>query len=98
VSLLDTRPDDFRERNLFYWATLGLLSRSQQLKKLLNSQPTTDTPPDLDDEALLAVLGLVAVSEKSQTHITAAATDADTTTDVDVDVDEDRLSLRELLR
>ena len=74
MSLLDDRPDAFRERNLFFWAALGLLSSGERLDGLLDRHG--DTPPetpDLDDPTLLAILGLVALKEAAQAHLLDAA-------------------------
>lgn len=96
MSILDQRPDAFEERNLFYWAVLGLVSATGALDGLLDRHGRGDgAPPDLGDPDLLAVLGAVSLSQRIRAALPPAgparAPDAD-------DADADAPLPRELLR
>lgn len=59
--MLDSRPDDFDGRNLFFWACLGLLSASRRLDDALAVDiPEGAGEAEITDPGLLAVLGAVA--------------------------------------
>ena len=59
--MLDSRPDDFEGRNLFFWACLGLLSASRRLDDALAAEiPEGAAEAESSEPGLLAVLGAVA--------------------------------------
>ena len=59
--MLDSRPDDFEGRNLFFWACLGLLSASRRLDDTLAAEiPEGAAEAESSEPGLLAVLGAVA--------------------------------------
>jgi hypothetical protein len=61
--MLDERPDEFDERNLFLQAVLGLVSVSRRLDCALTTTPDAEPIPS-DDPWLICVLGMVALRER----------------------------------
>jgi hypothetical protein len=65
--MLDERPDEFDQRNLFLHAVLGMISASSRLDAALAEEPVTEAPVAPDDPWLLCVLGMVATRERVMT-------------------------------
>jgi hypothetical protein len=64
--MLDERPNEFDQRNLFLQAVLGLVSVSRHLDEALSTS-SDDEPLPLSHPWLLCVLGMVALRERAMT-------------------------------
>jgi hypothetical protein len=62
--MLDQRPDEFDQRNLFLQAVLGLVSVSRRLDAALAPQSVAAEAVAPDDPWLLCVVGMVALRER----------------------------------
>lgn len=63
--MLNEKPNEFDERNLFLQALMGLLSATQRLERAIEASPDPDAEPVPEDEPfLLCVLGFVSFREK----------------------------------
>jgi hypothetical protein len=66
--MLDERPDEFDERNLFFIGLLGLVSALGRLDAALAREAPGAAVPS-DDPTLLCALGLVAFRRRLAAHL-----------------------------
>jgi hypothetical protein len=76
--------DEFEERTLFFWATLGLVALLRRFGRVLAAPvgpPTltlpSDPPPVEGHEALYAFLGVVSAARTARLHWRLVARDRD---------------------
>ena len=98
--MLDSRPDDFDGRNLFFWACLGLLSASRRLDEALAVEiPEGVEEAESTDPGLLAVLGAVAFRRHLEQALSVSPPSASPgTSGTESVAAEGAPGLRELLR
>ncbi|WP_437960345.1 hypothetical protein WME76_12335 [Sorangium sp. So ce119] len=72
--MLDERPDEFQDRNLFFQAILGLVSLCRRLDVALDPV-STDEPAPADEPFLLFMLGLVAFRQRAMRSLETAGPD-----------------------
>lgn len=94
--MLDSRPDAFDDRNLFFHALLGLAAAGEQLDRALAvAAPDGEATVPPDHPWLLCLLGAVAFRQRLAAIVASAVPDR---ADAAGDPGAERAPLRELLR